>query len=329
MNTPLRIAGVGHYLPERVVPSSEVEDLCGLKRGWIERRTGVRERRWVNGETNAYMAAEAAREAVADAGMKLTDIDLILNASGTPQQAIPDMAPLIQRELGLGSSGITCFSIHATCLSFLVGLDMAAMMLAADRFKSILVISADIGSCSLNFKEPESASLFGDAAAAVVVCKPKQGETGAVLASRFETYGEGANLTELRGGGSRKHPNCPNTTPEDNLFAMEGPKIFRMARKYVDGFLDRLRPGLSRGPGDIRLVVSHQMSIHGLRSLRRNNIPDEMVMVTLDRFGNCISASLPLTLYEAVKQGRLQRGDSFLLCGTGAGLSLAAMIVTY
>mgnify|MGYP001588887400 CR=1 FL=1 len=102
MPLPLKITGVGRYLPKRVVPSSEVELMCGVRPGWIEQRTGVKERRWANGETSSFMGAEAAKEAVKDAGLSFRDIDLILNASGTPEQAIPDTSVLIQRELGLG-----------------------------------------------------------------------------------------------------------------------------------------------------------------------------------------------------------------------------------
>src|SRR5688572_23706618 len=212
---PLKIVGVGRYLPERVVPSSEVETLCGLPAGWIERRSGVRERRWVSGETNASMGAAAAREAVAAAGLALTDIDLILNASGTPEQAIPDGGPLIQRQLGLGASGIASLSVHATCLSFLAALDMSANLLATGRYHNILIVSAEIGSVGINVREPESASLMGDAAAAVVVTRTLEGESACLLAARLETYGDGADLTAIRGGGSRRHPNHADTRPED------------------------------------------------------------------------------------------------------------------
>ena len=117
MSLPLKIIGLGRYLPERIVPSAEVEALCGLPPGWIERRSGVRERHWATTETSSYMGAQAAREAVAQAGLALSDIDLILNASGTPEQAIPDGGPLIQRQLGLGGSGIPCLSVHNTTVN--------------------------------------------------------------------------------------------------------------------------------------------------------------------------------------------------------------------
>lgn len=326
---PLKIVGVGRYLPERVVPSAEVEALCGLPAGWIERRSGVRERRWVSGETSSFMGAAAAREAVADAGIGWDEVDLILNASGTPEQAIPDGGPLIQRALGLGSSGIPCMSIHATCLSFLAALDVSASLLAAGRYRTILIVTADIGSVGINPREPESASLLGDAAAAVVVTRSPAGDPACLHVARLESYGEGADLTAIRGGGSGRHPNGPETRPEDNLFHMDGPGVLRLALRHSPAFLERLQPGLSRGLGEIRLVVPHQPSRVGLQVLQGFGWPAERIVTTLDWLGNCVAASLPCTLYEAIRSGRLQRGDRFLMVGTGAGLSLGGAILTY
>lgn len=330
MSLPLKILGVGRYLPKRVVTSAEVERLCGIKPGWIERHTGIRERRWVGpGESNSIMGAAAAREAIADSGLRLDDIDLILCASGTPEQTIPDNSALIQRELGLGQSGVSCMSVHITCLSFLLALDLASVMLSTGRYRNILIVSSDIASVALNFRDPESSALFGDAAAACVVTRTPPGEKSEVKTARFETYSVGAHLTEIRGGGSRLHPTNPETKPEDNLFSMAGPKVYRLARQHQDQFLERLRPGLSHSPGTIKTALPHQASLLALRALRRNGIDDDQVVITLDRFGNCVATSLPLTLYEAVKTGRLQRGDETLICGTGAGLTLGGMIITY
>ncbi len=330
MSLPMKIIGVGRYLPERVVTSTEVERLCGIKPGWIERHTGVKERRWVNSrESNSFMGAAAAREAIKDAGLTLEDIDLILCAAGTPEQTIPDNSALLQRELGLGKSGTSCMSVHITCLSFLLALDLASVMLSVDRYKNILIVASDIASVALNFKDPESAALFGDAAAAVVVTKTPPGEESKVQRARFETYSVGAHLTEIRGGGSRRHPANPDTRPEDNLFSMAGPKVYRLARQHQDEFLERLRPGLSRGPGSIKVVLPHQASL--LRSALFG-ATGSMTIRSSSRSTASATAwrrPCPLTLYEAVKTNRLNRGDEILLAGTGAGLTLGGMIITY
>lgn len=326
---PIKIAGLGRYLPERIVLNSEVEQLCGLPPGWIERRTGVVERRWVGDETNAFMAAQAAREAVAQAELSLEDIDLIINASGTQAQAIPDGGPLLQHELGLEQTGVPCFTIHATCLSFLMALDVAANFLNTGRYQCILIATAEIASCGINFAEPESAALLADAAAAAVVTRTPAGKTSACHAIHFETYSQGIALAEVKGGGSRKHPNDPKTKPDDNLFHMAGPPLLKMTHTYAPVFLERLQPGLSQGLADIKVVVPHQASLLALRILRRFGWPDDQVILTLDRLGNCVAASIPATLVEALQQHRIKRGDKILLVGTGAGLSLGGVILTY
>lgn len=326
---PVKILGLGHYLPPRVVTNEQVEARCGLTPGWVARRTGVLQRRWVDGESSSWMGAQAARRALEAAELRLGDIDLILNASGTQQQAIPDGAPLIQRELGLGDSGVPCFSVHATCLSFLMALQVGARFLMTDECRHILIVSADIASCGLNFNQPESAALLGDAAAAAVIGLPKETDTSKIHAVHFATYGQGAELTQIRGGGSQCPPNHPDTTPEDNLFQMNGLQVLKLTRKHGTAFLETLRPGLSSGLPGIRWVVPHQASKMGMELMYAYGWPHDRVITTLERFGNCVAASLPLTLYEAVRLGQVQRGDEVLLVGTGAGLSIGGMILTY
>ena len=329
VNLPLKIIGLGRYLPARIVPSSELEKICKLPAGWVERHNGVRERRWVTDETSSFMAAQAAREALDEAGLKPSDLSLIINASGTGEQAIPDTGALIQRQLGLGKSGIPAMTVHNTCLSFVAAMDVAANFLNAGRYKNILIASADVASCGINPKEPESASLVGDAAAAVVVTRSGAGDQSMVHNAHLKTYGDGAYLTAIMGGGSARHPAKPNHNPDDDLFHMDGPAVLRMVRGIAADYLDELYPGLSKGLGDIDVVVPHQASKVGLMMLSRFGWPQERIMSTLETLGNCVAASIPSTLYQAVRDGRIQRGDKVLLVGTGAGLSIGGLVMTY
>ena len=329
VDLPIKIIGTGRYLPSRVVPSSELEALCGLPEGWVEQRYGVRERRWAEFESASFMAAEAAREALDDASLRPDELDLVINASGTGEQAIPDTGALIQRQLGLGRSGIPALSINQTCLSFLAAMDAAAAYIASGRYRTILIASADISSCGINLSEPESATLVGDAAAAVVVTRSAEGERSALRNTHFRTYGDGAYLTTIMGGGSARHPSKPGHNALDDLFHMDGPAVLRMVRSFDCDFLEELLPGLSTSLLDIDLVVPHQPSRVGLQMLRRYGWPEERIVRTLERLGNCVAASIPATLYEAVREGRLQRGERFLLVGTGAGLSIGGLIMTY
>jgi 3-oxoacyl-[acyl-carrier-protein] synthase-3 len=315
-----------------VVPTSEVAARLGVDADALERATGVSERRFADrsgSETASAMGALAARSALSDAGMSLADVDLIVNASGTVEQTIPDGGALLQRALGLGRSGVPALSVHATCLSFLAALDTVANAVALGRARCALIVSSDIGSAGIDWEDAESAGLFGDAAAAVVIV-PSEETSSAVLASRFATFGEDASLAEVRGGGTRQHPNDPSVTRKENLFHMEGPRLLRRVLGRGRPFLEALQKEI----GDEidmseSIVIPHQASIAGLHMLRAFGIEDARVVTTLGHFGNCVAASIPLTLVHAVESGRLRRGELALLCGTGAGLSLGAIAFRY
>ncbi len=329
LNLPLKIIGLGRYLPPRIVPNSELETICALPAGWIERRNGVRERRWATTETASFMAAEAAREALDEAKLRPDQLSLIINASGTPEQAIPDTGALIQRQLGLGKSGIPAMSVHTTCLSFITALDVAATYINAGRYNHILIASSEISSCGINPREPESATLVGDAAAAAIVTPATEGDSSSLHHAHFKTWGEGAVFTSIRGGGSARHPAKPGHNPDDDLFHMDGPAVLRMVRGLDELFLEELYPGLSKSLTDIDLVVPHQSSKVGLLLLQRYGWPESKIMRTLEWLGNCVAASIPATLYQSVRDGNLQRGQKLLLVGTGAGLSIGGVVMTY
>lgn len=323
---PIKIAGLGWYLPERVVTSAELEADLGLPAGWVLRAAGVRERRRATHETTAGMAAAAGRRALAAAGMAPGDLDLIIAASSSPQQAIPCTAAFVQRELGAPEGRSACFDVNATCLSFLAALQVAAHLVTAGTYRAALIVSSEIAGRSLNPREPESAVLFGDAAAAAVLVRTPAGEASAVVWEQFATYSGGADLATVRGGGSLHHPNDPATTPELNMFHMSGTAIFKQAARLAGPFLDSFlaRAGWEREGVDA--LVPHQASGHavGLLSSRFDFRPEQVVSNLADR-GNCVAASLPLALAEAVAAGRIARGQRVLLLGTGAGLTLGAI----
>lgn len=328
---PLKITGLGRYLPDRVVTNDELEELCGLDEGRIAAsNAGVHRRRWAEDETTRSMGAEAARRAVDDAGIDWDDVDLLVNASAVPAQVMPDAAPLIQRELGLGESGMNCLSVRSNCLGFLAGLDVVGSFLVADRCETAVIINSELASKGLNFDQPESAILFGDAATAVVVRRSCDGEDARIERVHFETYGVGADLTEVRGGGTRNHPNEEATSREDNLFSMQGGKVFEVAMRYLPGFLQAFDPDLLTSKiEEIDRVVPHQASKAGLQAFSALGVSMNDIAMTIEKYGNCVSASLPLTLCEEVEEGRIERGDRLLLIGSGAGISFGAMTVIF
>lgn len=326
----VKLAGLGWYLPGRRVTNAELEERLDIPANWIERATGVQERRYVTDETVVSMGAAAARMALEDARLHVSDLDAIISASTTPHQAIPCTAALLQRELRAPEGVSACFDVNATCLSFLFALHTASHLVAAGVYRNVLICSSEIASCSLNPHERESAVLFGDAAAAAIVTRSQPDEGSAFCHALFETYSSGAELTQIIGGGAFHHPNDPATRPEMNMFQMRGPAIFRQAAVLMEPFLERFFSTLDWERDRIDAVVPHQASRHALEQLsRRLGFSSQQVILNIAQRGNCISASIPLALAEAVYCGRIQRGDRLLLIGTGAGLTLGAVALTF
>ncbi|MBN1560879.1 ketoacyl-ACP synthase III [candidate division KSB1 bacterium] len=318
----IKIVSTGLYLPPRVQTAAELAPLIGRSEKWILGRTGVAERR-IAEESMDSMAAKAARDALADGPPP----DCILNASATPLQLIPDSAPFIQRALGW--SGIPCWSIHATCLSFAVALNTAAALISAKSFRRILIISSEAGTPFRDFDEAESAALFGDGAAAAVLEATPGGEPSAYIDWEMNTWPEGAELTEFRGAGTRHPPGHPTTTKKDNLFQMHGTRVYRMARSRIEENLTALFERNRVTAVDFDWLIMHQASGRAVEMAAHYGFPAEKTVSIVDKVGNTIAASIPMVLATADKENMLKRGDLILLGGTGAGLSVAFTILRW
>ena len=326
----VRILGTGVATIDTVVTSNEMDVRLGLALGTVERRTGVGSRCVEAVRSAADLGADAARRALAAAGLRLEDVDCLVGASGTPDQAMPCNAALMRRALGCDRHAIPAFDVNASCLSFLVALDTLSYLIEAGRYRRVLIVSSDIASCGLDWGHLEQSGIFGDGAAAAVV--GHAGDTGsAVVASAFETFAEGAHLCEIKGGGSRYHPSRL-TEPFAPLamFRMDGPEVFRLAGGELASFTANLIQSAGIPLADIPVVVAHQASAHALRFARRRLRlrADQMVDIFADH-GNQVAASLPSALHEAISSGRLRRGAHVLLIGSGAGVSLGGAVLCY
>jgi 3-oxoacyl-[acyl-carrier-protein] synthase-3 len=317
-----QIDSVGFHAPPRVQTAAELAPLIGVDEDWILQRTRVRERR-ICEEPSERMGARAAREALGDGPPP----DLILNCSLTPTQLIPDTSIFVQRELG--TTGIPSFSIHATCLSFLVGMHTAGALLNAGAYERILMVSAEQSSVSRDFSHPESAALFGDGAAAAVLVPTPEGGTGELLAYRMTTLPEYADLAEFQGAGTRHHPNHPETAEHHNLFRMKGPAIYKRAVLTVARQLKQTLAAAKLTPQEVDWVVPHQASGPALATIPRFGFREDRIVDIVETYGNCIAASVPMALHSLVRSGRLERGHTVLMLGTGAGLSVASAILRY
>jgi 3-oxoacyl-[acyl-carrier-protein] synthase-3 len=325
-----KILGTGAAQPVKRVSSLEIDQRIGQAPGWTQSHFLIASRGVASGgETSSSLGAAAAVQALAQAGCAAAQLDVIIGACAVMEQPIPGTACLIQRRLGLGGSGIPAFDVNATCLSFLLALDTVALGFAAGRWRRALIVAADIASAALDFRVPEAAVIFGDGAAAVVLeARPEAGDWGAY---RLETYGDDADACRLEAGGTRVRPHDDLPGFLDRAaFRMDGRRVFKATARRFSGFLARLLAQARLRADEIDLVIPHQASAAALEHFRRNfpHARKGIVDIFADH-GNQVAASLPSALDAAIASGRLQRGDTALLIGSAAGISLGGAVLRY
>jgi 3-oxoacyl-[acyl-carrier-protein] synthase III len=327
---PVRILGTGSYLPPQRVTSETLDERHGRAAGSSAGRSGVAVRHYaVEEETSSAMAAAALAQALAAAGLEAAELDLIVATSSMPEQPMPTNSVLVQRALGLADSGVPCFDLNASCLGFLSALEVAALGIAAGRYRRVGIVASEVASKGLNTADLETSSLFGDGAGAAVLGAAAAGE-GAIDALRSATYSRGASYCQIAAGGTRYNVVTPPPRPESYLFQMDGLAVFRLAAEKLPAFLAAVLAEAGCSAEEIDLVIPHQASALGLRYLReRLGFPAEKVVDILAARGNQVSASMPSALHEAIAGGRLRRGQRALLLGTAAGLTLGAAVLRF
>lgn len=327
---PLKIAGNGIYTPEQTMPSSQLDEIFGHEKGWTENKFGIRQRGVASAhETSSYMGEQAARTALAKAGWEAAELDVIIGACGVMEQPIPSTSVLIQQKLGIGKSGVPAFDINLTCLSFLSALDIVAMGMACGRWKKALIVSSDIASAGIDYAVPETASIFGDGAAAICVEAASEADGKGVVSQHFESYGDYNNLATLRAGGTKlRVSEGYDALLKGSHFEMDSFGIFKAAAKSLPALIDRVLGNAGKCRDSIDLIICHQASRPGVEHIRRlfKSRPERVVNIFAD-FGNQIATSLPTALSYALDNGLVKAGNHVLLLGTAAGISAGAMVI--
>ncbi len=321
------VLGVGAAVPDRVLTNADLEKMVDTSDEWITTRTGIKERRIADPETaTSDLATEAARRALADAGLEPGEIDLIIVATVTPDMAFPATACLVGARLGI--EGVPAFDLSAACSGFIYGLDMAAHGIEAGAYRHVLVIGAETLSRITDWSDRSTCVLFGDGAGAVVLgpVRPDRG----ILATYLGADGSGGDKLCVPAGGSRQPITAEAILGRQHYIKMAGNEVFKFAVRIVgEAALKALeKAGLT--PGDVDLFIPHQANIRIIdAAARRLELPPEKVFVNLDRYGNTSAASIPIALDEAARSGRLHPGDLVLLVGFGGGLTWAAAAIRW
>lgn len=327
------LAGFAAALPAQNVASADIDARLGKPAGWLEAACGVASRPVAGeGETQESLGVAAALAALKDAGLAVEDIGLLLFGASVGRQPIPATAALIKREMGAAHLAFPAYDVNATCLSALVAMDLAALQLTAGRAKHILVVTSEIASRALPWQDaPETAGLFGDGAAAMILSASGAGDGPGARFGGFhmETYAQGYEACTLAAGGTGIDYHAdPEAFARNAYFRMDGKALYRITAAALPGFLDRLlaQSGLARN--DIDLVVPHQASPHALAHIiRRGGFAPDRVFDRVRSIGNQVAASIPVALSLARDAGRVQPGMRILLVGTSAGVSLAGAIL--
>ena len=332
MNFPgkaVRIVGSGKYLPEKISSEELERENPFLPSGFSEQFSGVKFRHRASFESNAYMGARAAESALDNAGLNLSGINLLISAAATFDYPIPSCSSVIKSEMNGGTEAVfPTMDINSTCLSFVSAFEVAAKMLDGVRYRKILIVSSEIASKGLNRKDPETYSLFGDAAVAFILSYEES--SSCFAGAWFRTYTEGIASTMIRGGGNAYHF---RDTPYDEAlfsFEMKGIQMLKLARRTMPEFMQQVLDDLGIHLNDFDAILPHQASKTGILMFMKMFQPNPVkVKGNLSHYGNCIAASIPLLLHNGIESGEIRRGDLCLLFGTSAGFSIGAAVFRY
>jgi len=302
-------------VPRYVQSTSELAERCGVVDDWLITESGIFSRHVAESwDEMEEVALTAARQALNGD----SNVDCIINASVSSRQLLPDNSVFVQK--GLGLEGVACFSVNASCASFLVAMMVAHGLIAQGLCSRILIVSAECGSMARDFNNPLSAALLGDGAAAVVVRTCTR--ANATVPVLVRTWSKDAHLTEIPAGGLRRHPFGHNSRPSDFLFKMNAPAVMMATVRHLTRQLrefEKISPG---AVADADWVIPHQPSGHALTALYRLGLPAAKTIRIVQDYGNCVAASMPMALAHAYQSGKLARGDRLLLVGTAAGLTI-------
>ncbi len=312
------VTSIGAYIPDRIVTNAELENRYGFEPGWVEKRTGIKERRYAaDDEGTSDLAVKAARRAIAAAGVDPAEIDLVLVGTFTPDYTCPSTACLVQHKLGLDAAAV---DLQAACSGFMYALATGAQYIATGNSKRALVIGADINSRIVEPSDQGTAPLFGDAAGAVLL-EAGTSEQG-LICYQLGADGAGGSMLDRPVGGTVRPMTADLIASGQHFLKMDGRNVFKWAIQAVTETIELILERAGVGVDDVKLFVLHQANIriidHAMSVL---GIPADKVFNNLDRVGNTSAASIPVALEEAFQQGRLESGDLVLMCGFGAGLT--------
>lgn len=325
-------AGTGFYVPDRVVTNEDLTRLMDTSDAWIVERTGIRERRWVpQGMSGAEMARRASEMALEAAGMEASDLDAIILGTVSPDHFFPGTGVFLQREMGL--EGIPAIDIRAQCSAFVYGLSIADAFIRSGQYRNILLVGVEIQSTGIDVstRGRDMAVLFGDGAGAAVLTATEEEGRG-VLSSHLHADGRYAEMLWAEFESSKHHPRITEEMIREarHYPSMDGKEVFKHAVSRMPEAVEEALAANGLSAADLKLVIPHQANLRITQMVqRRLGLSDEQLVSNIHRYGNTTAATIPIALAEAVREGRLARGDLLCLVAFGSGFTWGSALVRW
>ena len=324
------ILGLGQYLPERVVTNDDLAKMFDTSDEWIQQRTGIRERRFVeDGIGSADLAVPAAKQAVEAAGLELEDIEFIIFATLNPDYFFPGSGCVLQEKLGL--PGIGALDIRNQCSGFIYGLSVADAFIRIGMYKRILLVGAEVHSSGLEFSDRgrDVTVLFGDGAGAVVLGATEDEDRG-ILSTHLHADGRYIEALWIEFPSGRRMPRITSEHMHEGRHypRMNGRKVFKMAVEKLPEVINEALAASGLTVEDIDLLVPHQANLRINEYVAREmGIPPEKMFHNLQKYGNTTAGSIPIALNEAIQEGKAKRGDTIMLAAFGSGFTWASCVL--
>jgi 3-oxoacyl-[acyl-carrier-protein] synthase-3 len=320
------IAGIGSYVPEKILTNFDLEKIVETSDEWITTRSGIKERHIAaDNQATSDLSLIAAQRALKSAGIKPKDVGAIIVATATPDMLFPSTACLVQTRIG--APRVIAFDVSAGCTGFLYGLAIAESFVK-NGYDNILVIGADILSKITDYTDRTTCVLFGDGAGAALL-KKSDGEDG-ILSSYFTADGSSWNLLWQPGGGSRIPATHESVEKRLHYVKMQGNEVFKVAVRAMSEAAVKTLEKAKIPASEVALLIPHQANIRIIEaSAKRLNIPMEKVLVNIDRHGNTSAASIPIALDQAIQEGRVRKGNLILMIAFGAGFTWGGVLFKY
>ncbi|MBM3243762.1 MAG: ketoacyl-ACP synthase III [Candidatus Omnitrophica bacterium] len=320
------IIGVGEYLPRKVLTNADLERMVDTTDEWITTRTGIKERRLASeAEATSDLAVKAAKLALEDAKLNPKDLDLIIVATVTGDMPFPSTASIVQN--ALSAEKAAAFDISAACAGFVYALSVAKQFISCGTYKNALVIGAEKLSSVTDWQDRNTCVLFGDGAGACVISEVK---TGGIRSIYLGCDGSAMGLLNIPAGGSRKPANSKTLEAREHYVKMQGNELFKIAVKTMTMAAEKVLEQAGLTFEDVDLIVPHQANSRIIMAVAKKlGIPENRIYLNIEKYGNMSSASTVTALVEAVKEGKVKKGDTILLDCFGAGLVWGACIIKW